>query len=332
MVKMKALLNLIRWPNLLIIAFTMILMRYGVIDPLISKITVIPLNGSGEAIAVRLQMPLFDFVLLIAATIFITAGGYVINDYFDIKTDLINKGKVIVGTKISRRRAMMLHNIFNLAGVSIGFYISWKAGYIWLGALFFMVSGLLYFYSASYKRQFLVGNIIVALLTAMVPLLVALYEWPALYRYYFLNAIKVPDFNFIFYWIGGFALFAFLTTLTREIIKDIEDYEGDIAYGRNTLPIIFGTFYAKMISIVLILITVLLLYLAWYFFVNDTITLIYVTLVIVLPLFYVIFKVLQSQNKKQLHTASRTMKIIMLTGILYSLAVKIILTWNLYQI
>ena len=138
--------------------------------PVISKIGVILIKGTGEEIPMTLQFPWYDFILLVAATVFITAGGYVINDYFDIKTDLINKGKVIVGTKIPRRQAMMWHNIFNIAGVSIGFYISWKAGYLWLGTLFLIVSGLLYFYSASYKRQFLIGNIIVAILTAMVPL------------------------------------------------------------------------------------------------------------------------------------------------------------------
>ena len=85
---------------------------------------------------------------------------------------------------------MMWHNIFNIAGVAAGFYISWKAGYIWMGILFLVVSGLLYFYSASYKRQFLIGNIIVALLTAMVPMLVVFYEWPALYKYYTVNAVN----------------------------------------------------------------------------------------------------------------------------------------------
>ena len=107
----------------------------------------------------------------------------------------------------------MWHNIFNIAGVAAGFYISWKAGYIWFGTMFLIVSGLLYFYSASYKRQFLIGNLIVALLTAMVPLLVVFYEWPALYQILYCKCCNMPDFNFIFYWVGGFALFAFLTTL-----------------------------------------------------------------------------------------------------------------------
>ncbi|HEY5471357.1 MAG TPA: geranylgeranylglycerol-phosphate geranylgeranyltransferase [Bacteroidales bacterium] len=327
---MKAFLNLIRWQNLLIVILTMVLMRYAVIGTIIGKLGVILINiGTGEEIPMALQFPWYDFILLVAATVFITAGGYVINDYFDIKTDLINKGKVIVGTKIPRRQAMMWHNIFNIAGVSLGFYISWKAGNVWLGAIFLIASGLLYFYSASYKRQFLIGNIIVAIMTAMVPLLVVFYEWPALYRYYSVNAINLPSINFIFYWICGFSLFAFITTLTREIIKDIEDFEGDTAFGRNTVPVVIGVLSAKIVSICLIIITIALLYLAWYFFINDIITLIYLSVAIVVPLLYVIYKVIISNTRLQIHSASSIMKVAMLTGILYSVVVKVILTWNL---
>ena len=326
---MKAFLKLIRWQNLLMVIITMVLMRYAVLAPVISKIGVILIKGSGEEIPMSLQFPWYDFILLVAATVFLTAGGYVINDYFDIKTDLINKGKVIVGTKIPRRKAMMWHSILNIAGVAAGFFISYKAGYIWLGTMFLVVSGLLYFYSASYKRQFLIGNIIVALLTAMVPMLVVFYEWPALYKYYTINAIRLPRINFIIYWVGGFAFFAFLTNLIREIIKDIEDFEGDTAYGRNTVPVVIGVLSSKIVSICLIMATIIMLYLAWHFFVNDTITLIYLTVAIVLPLFFVIYKLLVSTEKKQLHSASRIMKIVMLTGVLYSVVVKIILTWNL---
>ena len=327
---MRAFLDLIRWKNLLIVILTMVLMRFAILGPVLSKVGVVLLNGSGKEVPMSLQFSLYDFILLVAATVFLTAGGYVINDYFDIKTDLINKGKVIVGTKIPRRQAMMWHNIFNVAGVSIGFYISWKDGYIWLGIMFLIVSGLLYFYSASYKRQFLIGNLVVAALAAMVPLLVVFFEWPALYKYYTLNAVAFPDINFVFYWVGGFALFAFLTTLTREIIKDIEDFDGDIAYGRNTVPVVIGVVAAKIVSVSLVVITIALLYLAWYMFINDTITLVYLSVAIALPLAYVIFKVVLSSNNKQLHSASTIMKVVMLTGVLYSVAVKVILTWNLF--
>jgi 4-hydroxybenzoate polyprenyltransferase len=326
---MKEFLKIVRWQNLLIVILTMVLMRYAIIEPIIAKIGIVLRIGTGEVVPMTLRFPWYDFALLVAATVFITAGGYVINDYFDIQTDLINKGKVIVGTKVPRRSAMMWHNLFNIAGVAAGFYISWRAGYFWLGTLFLVVSGLLYFYSASYKRQFLIGNLLVAALTAMVPLLVAFYEWPSLYRFYKVNAVSLPDLNIIFYWVGGFAIFAFLTTLTREIIKDIEDFEGDVAYGRNTLPIVIGVLSAKIISIVLVIITLVLLYLTWHLYINDTITLLYLSFAIALPLIFVIYRLIFTNNKKHLHTAGRTMKIVMITGILYSVVVKVILTLNL---
>jgi len=326
---MKAFFNLIRWQNLLIVVLTMILIRYALLEPVLGKLTVTLNEGSGAEVPVTLQFSLFNFILLVLATVFITAGGYVINDYFDIRTDLINKGSVIVGTRIERRQAMMLHNIFNIAGVALGFYISWRSGYFLAGMLFLVVSGLLYFYSASYKRQFLLGNIVVAVLTGMVPLLVGFYEWPALYRYYSVNAVNPPDFDFIFYWIGGFAFFAFLTTLTREIIKDIEDFEGDVAYGRNTLPVVLGIKTAKIIASFLNLITIALLYIIWHLFLYDNYTLVYISAVLALPLFLVIFIVFRSTDRKRMHSASRLMKIVMLGGILYSLVVKALLTWNL---
>lgn len=318
-----------RWQNLLIVALTMVLMRYAIIAPLIGKLSIVMSNG--EEVFMKLQWPLINFILLVLATVMITAGGYVINDYFDIKADLINRGKVIVGTKVPRRTAIMWHSVLNIGGVVLGFYISWRAGYTMMGALFLIVSGLLYFYSASYKRQFLIGNIVVALLTAMVPMLVALYEWPALYRYYAVNsAAGAPDVDFIVWWVGGFAVFAFLMTLAREIIKDIEDFEGDTEYGRNTVPVVAGIRPAKFISITLVVVTIAVLYTAWHFYVNDYITLLYITIAVVLPLLYVIYQVARSRERKELHSASRFMKIAMITGVLYSVVVKIILAWNLF--
>ena len=326
---MKSFFRLIRWQNLVIVILTMLLMRYAVLSSLLGKIEVLIIQGNVSAAVMGLKFPLIDFILLVAATVFIAAGGYVINDYFDIKTDVINRGEVIVGSKISQQKAMMLHNILNLIGIALGFFISWRSGYTLLGAMFLMVSGLLYFYSASYKRQFLIGNIIVAFLTAMVPMLVAIYEWPAVYRFYTINAVETPDLSFIFYWIGGFAVFAFLTTLTREIIKDIEDYEGDAAFGRNTVPIVLGILTSKIIVIALIVIIIALLYFVWYLFLFDKYTLIYITVFIAIPLIFVIAIMLRSINSRQFKKASMLMKIIMLTGILYSLVVKALINWNL---
>jgi len=326
---MIAFLKLIRWPNLLIIILTMVLMRYGILEPVLSRIEVILYSIAGTEKNMMLQLPWLDFAMLVTATVLISAGGYVINDYFDIKTDLINKGQVIVGTKIPRHKAMMLHNILNIIGVGVGFYVSWKAGYLWMGALFLLVSGLLYFYSASYKRQFLIGNIIVAVLTAMVPLLVVIFEAPSLFEYYTINAVEPPALGILFYWVGGFAIFAFLTTLTREIIKDIEDFEGDVAYGRNTIPVVLGILTSKIVAVSMIIITLTLLYLVWYLFISDVVTLGYLTLTVTLPLIFVLYRLIISKSRSELHSASRIMKIVMISGILYSVVVRILLTNNL---
>jgi 4-hydroxybenzoate polyprenyltransferase len=312
------------------VALTMVLIRYGILKPLVSKVGVIFRNDLSREIAMTLQFPLYDFILLIIATILLTAGGYVINDYFDIKTDLINRGKVIVGTTIPRRSAMMWHLILNGVGVAIGFYISLRAGYFMMGALFLIVSGLLYFYSASYKRQFLIGNLIVATLTAAVPMLVAIYEWPALYQFYAANAIETPDLDFILFWPGAFAFFAFLTTLIREIIKDIEDFEGDATYGRNTLPVVLGVTTSKIVAASVIIITIVLLYLAWNFYVHDLITFTYLSSTITIPLLFVIFMLKNDNSRENLHKASNLMKIVMLSGIFYAVVVRIILTYDLY--
>ena len=326
---MIAFLKLIRWPNLLIIILTMVMMRYGILEPILGRMEVTLYSIAGTAKNMMLQLPWQDFALLVTATVLISAGGYVINDYFDIKTDLINKGQVIVGTKIPRRKALTIHNILNVIGVASGFYVSWKIDYLWMGILFLVVSGLLYFYSASYKRQFLVGNIIVAVLTAMVPMLVVIYEAPALFEYYSINAIKTPELGILFYWIGCFAIFAFLTTLTREIIKDIEDFEGDLAYGRNTIPVVLGILTSKIIVVSLIIITLVLLYLVWYLFISDDITLGYLTLTVAVPLVIVNYQMVRSKNRAELHRASRIMKLVMIAGIFYSIVVKVLLTYNL---
>lgn len=327
---MKEFFKLIRWTNLLIVILTMVLIRYAVVEPLLGKISVKLLSIAGTANTMTLQLPWYNFLILVAATVFISAGGYVINDYFDIKTDLINRGKVIVGTKISRRQAMMWHNIFNIGGVGAGFYVSYKAGYFWMGGFFLVITGLLYFYSASYKRQFLIGNIVIAVLVAMVPLIVVLYEAAYLYQYYAVYAFKIPDISIIFYWVGGFAIFAFITTLTREIIKDIEDFEGDIAYGRNTLPVVIGMKMSKIVAIILAILTSVLLLSVWFFFLNDIVTLIYLSATVVLPLVYVVYLLVISRGREQLQKAGNIIKVVMLAGILYAVVVKIIISYNLF--
>ena len=245
--------KLIRYKNLLIIAVTQYLMRYCIIKPILD------INGF------KLQLDNFHFALLVLSSVLITAAGYVINDYFDTKTDMLNRPEtVVVGKVISRRMAMLIHIILNIMGVGIGIYLSVKVGILALGLAYILASGVLWFYSTTYKRQFLIGNFIVAIFTAMVPFVVVIFEIPLLNQVYREILIQNSiNFNNILAWVGGFSFFAFLATIIREIIKDIEDFEGDLAFGCNTLPVVLGIKTSKIVIISIILINIVLLVLIY---------------------------------------------------------------------
>lgn len=313
-------LALIRLPNLFIVALTMLLMRYAIIRPLLGAMPVTMADDPFLVTRMALQVSWIDFLVLVMATVLITAAGYVINDYFDIRTDIINRGNIIVGNTIRRRKAMMYHNVLNFLGIVAGFYVSARIGYFWLGMMFVVVSGLLYFYSSTYKRQFLIGNLIVATLTGMVPMIAVIYDAIPIFRHYSGDVISFPGVALLFYWVGGFSVFAFLTTLIREIIKDMEDYNGDMELQRKTLPVVAGFGISRVIITVLSLITIGLLCYIWYYYLNDTVTLIWMLALLLIPFVYVLAEVISGKEKRQLHRASRVMKLIMLAGILYSLA------------
>src|SRR6056297_2955401 len=190
---MKSFLSLIRLPNLLIIALTQFAMRYLIVEPLL------------PSPSFTLQFDDLHFMLLVMGTIFIAAAGYIINDYFDIRTDRINKpAKVVVGETIDRRTAMILHSLLNILGIGIGVYLSLHIGILALSFIFFFTAGLLWFYSTNYKRQFLIGNLIVAFLTAMVPFIVVLFEIPMLNKEYGKIMLEYnSNFNYIFFWVTG---------------------------------------------------------------------------------------------------------------------------------
>lgn len=315
---MISFLKLIRLPNLLIVAATQYLMRFAIIGAILSFYN----RGAEGAFEFVLQMSEFDFFILVLSTVCLTAGGYVINDYFDTKTDLLNRPKtVIVGNTISRRSTMAIHIALNVIGVLGGAYVSYIAGYKFFGLIFIGVTGILWYYSTTYKRQFLIGNIIVALLTALVPLMVALFEIPLLNKAYSEILIEYDhNFNSIFNWIAAFSFFAFFTTLIREIIKDVEDFEGDNAYGRKSLPIVLGVFYTKIIILSLVAITVAaLVYIYIVYLQGSNLTLWYLIIAQLIPFILLIIKTITAKNKRDYWVASLLVKFIMLFGVMYSI-------------
>ena len=267
----------------------------------------------------NIQFSNIDFFFLVLATVLITAAGYVINDYFDLSIDMINHPQnVILGKKISLRTALIIHWIFNIIGVALGFYISWKIDMTNLGFIYIFTAGLLWYYSTIFKRELIIGNIIVATLTALTPLLVIIYEiiplnltYKSQLQYFYLN------FNDIVFWILGFSFFAFFSTLVREIIKDIEDFEGDNAYGRKSIPIILGVQNAKIIVVSLQLLFTLAIVGASILYIDDQLSKWYLRIFVVLPSFFLIYKIIRAKEEKDYTLASKILKLIMITGISY---------------
>jgi 4-hydroxybenzoate polyprenyltransferase len=309
-------LKLIRIQNLLMVPLTMYLLRYGVIEPAL-------IYGYSFAFgdSVQLQLPFGLFNLLIAINMLLGAAGYVINDYFDRKIDTINRPEeVIVGNTIHRRFAIILHFTLNAIAVILSGFLSWYFQKPIILVAYLMIVGIFWLYSTTYKKQFLIGNIIVALGTAMIPMQLAYFEIQALIMEYGLPmAMKGLTFKVLFYWLATFAIFAFLTNIIREIIKDMEDFEGDASYGCNTIPVVLGIKAAKTIVTVLTLFTIWLL---WYFFnqhLNNQISKWYLLIAVVIPLLFAAFFTIKSHSVKLFHRTSVLMKIIMLNGILFSI-------------
>lgn len=321
---MSSFFRLIRYQNLIIIIAVQYLMRLCILKPFLR------LNGF------HLQLDEFHFLLLVLTTVLIAAAGYIINDYFDIRTDKINKPeRVIIGNQISRRVAIALHIGLSLTGIISGIYLSIYIGILPLSLIFMLCAGALWFYSTTYKRQFLIGNLVVSLMIGGVPLLVAIYEIPLLNKAYGELMIQNNvNFNYIFYWIGGFSFFAFYTNFIREIIKDAEDFEGDRIYGMKTLPVFLGMKFTKIVLAVFIFILLSMLTIILRFIVfsgekTDMITAVYFIFFLLIPVSILLYIILTANTKNDYRNASNLMKLIMLAGMCYAVLVNYIVAFQI---
>jgi 4-hydroxybenzoate polyprenyltransferase len=315
-------LKLIRLPNLIIIGLTQYAIRFGIIAPFLDQASL------GLFLSEKL------FACLVLATILIAAAGYIINDYFDVKLDYLNKPKqMVIGKSISRRQAIFLHTSVNIIGMALATYVAFSIHHPMLILFQLVSSGLLWFYSVSFKKQVLIGNIIIAILTALVPFTAGYYEVAVM-----LDEVKevgslasesltanslgslLFSIQYLLYWIVGYSVFAFLLTLIREVIKDCEDIEGDKAFNCKTLPIVLGIKKAKNVAIyvsLLLLGMIFLLQLMQYLS-KDWISLTYFLVFISAPLVWVILRTRKAQSKKHFFIISQSIKVIMLFGILYT--------------
>lgn len=231
------------------------------------------------------------FFLLVAATCLIAAAGYIINDYYDIKIDLVNKpDRVVIGKEITRRYAILLHTLLSLMGIAIGFLLDWRIGVINFCSVF-----LLWWYSNDLKRQPFIGNLVVALLTAMSIIIV-----DALFR---------TGNTLIFI----YSIFAFFMALIREIIKDMEDLKGDDTFGCKTLPIIWGLRRTKFFIYGIIFLFSLSVVMVNFFFVKLPAE--YFILFLFVPLVWLLIQLVRADTKKDFAWLSTFCKLILLLGV-----------------
>ena len=300
-----AFLKLVRIENLFIIAITQICIKYLVFEPINYFSSFTP----------------FLFSLSLISTILIAAAGYIINDYFDVKTDKINRpDAVVVDVTIKRRWAMVLHIMLNSIGLLIGIYLAIKCHQIKLILIQAISILLLWFYSTHFKKQLLTGNLIVSILTATIPLL------PIVYDYYFSvngSIIELIAFNsfikVLIIIVIGYSSFAFLTSFAREVIKDMEDFKGDVQTGCKTMPIVWGIITSKVVVFFTLIITIMFLLLASikFFGEGELLAFYYIILALIVPICFMIFIIIKAKNSKQYKMASLLLKLIMLLGIVF---------------
>ena len=233
----------------------------------------------------------FNLFLLSSSTILIAAAGYIINDYYDVKIDYVNKpDKVVVGKLVKRRIVLVSHALLNIIGIAIGFYLS-----IYVGLINLVAGFLLWFYSNRLKRMPFIGNLVIAALAGLSIFVVSVY-----YQ---------QNFNLLL----NYAVFAFSINLVREVIKDMEDLRGDMRFGSKTLPIIWGLRKTKYFLYGLIALFIYILFYLSHQLQNQILNLFFVLLIV--PILYLIYLLYRADSQKRFHQLSTFCKLLMLAGI-----------------
>jgi 4-hydroxybenzoate polyprenyltransferase len=309
---LAAFFRLVRWPNLVFIALTQLLFEYCIYQKVYSTGVVNPLEHH-------------QFIFLVIASVLIAAGGYIINDYFDMNIDQINKpGKIVVNELIKRRWVIFWHMFLSLLGLFFTVSALPIAGYWHLVLINLASIILLWFYSTNFKKQLLIGNVLISFLTAWTIGIIFFSKYPFLMDDLITTDLAKTRF---FRYAVLFTSFAFIISLIREVIKDMEDLEGDRKYGCRTMPIVWGINASKVFVTVWIIVLVAILVIlqfyvlpfGWWHLV------VYCLLLIIAPLIWIIHKLFKAQSSKDFHLLSSVVKWVMLAGILSMLFFRIYL-------
>lgn len=298
----SAFLKLIRWPNLLFIALTQILFRYFMLP--------FAYLYSEEALTPKINDTLFFYLMI--ASVCIAAAGYIINDYFDLNIDTVNKPRgLIIDRFIKRRWAIIWHIVLSSLGLALSLYIGYRLRNAYIPALNLLAIFLLWYYSAALKKKFLIGNVLISLLTAWVILVLTTAEFR-----FDIDASegwkRLLKFSFIY------AGFAFIISLIREVIKDMEDIRGDEKYKGRTMPIVWGIPVSKMFVAVwiIVLISAIIILLIYIVQLGWWLTAIYSLFFIILPLGWLLRELYAARVPGDFKKLSKAVKFVMLTGMI----------------
>lgn len=267
-----------------------------------------------------LMLPYWIVASLVAATALIAAGGFVINDYFDIKIDRLNRpDKVIVSNSISKKNAMQIYQILTISGVAIGVVASVMLKSFTLAFIFIIVAGLLWFYSSSYKRMPIVGNVVVALMAGLVPLIPAFAAKEQLVLDYTKLILELPIVPSLYTFCGAMALFTFFAVMSLEIIKDIRDEYGDREMECHTMPVVFGITASRIIATVMTVIACgIAVFSTYKIGTHSSLSIRYALIAIVLPAAFLLYFI-WSRNCKAINDAVHVNYLIILLAGLYPL-------------
>jgi len=293
----SAFFRLIRWQNIVFIILTQVLFYFFIYRSLY--------DGAGT---------LPQFIWLVIASVCIASAGYIINDYFDLNIDHINKPhKNVVDSIISRRWVIFWHMFLSMAGIlATAIAVSFQKWYLILANIVCVI--LLWFYSTSFKKQYLLGNIVISVLTAWTILILFFAKIPFGEAFGITEPTTAKFFRVTFLYAG----FAFLISIIREAIKDVEDMDGDRRYGCRTLPIVSGVVATKIYTSVWIVVLIAALVTLQLYILQFQwwIAVFYTVLFVILPLLYLFFKHLKAKTAAEFAALSRITKWIMFTGIL----------------
>ncbi len=293
-------------PNLMIIVLFMVLVRYYLIA--------IPLGYAG----VDLPQSAFHFALLTLVMVLLSAAGYIINDYFDMDVDGFNKAdRQIAGKIIPAESVRRFYWIINLTALLIGFYLSLAVESLQLALIFVMISGMLWFYSARYKRMLLLGNVIIALGAAMGVVIVWFFELKGLMAQPTDFAEAMRAMPFMAAMVFAYALFALISTFIRELVKDLEDIKGDERCGCRTLPVVYGSTVSRNLALaVTIILIAMIAFWQYVLFQRQVMGPFWALFGADLIGLLVILRLYTAEDRKHFRQVSVLLKILMLLGIL----------------